>query len=82
MTQVDGIHIVGKRIIHYICIKDIGRSVETVTPYSSIIPVINSVSITAEVDIWDPSESEEEVIMLSRSSNTMIDGALSKASDT
>jgi len=71
----------GKRIINYIYVKDVGRSVETVTPYSSMIPVINSVSITAEVDIWDPSESVEEVIILSRSSNTMIDGALSKASD-
>lgn len=46
-----------------------------------MIPVINSVSATTEADVWDPSASLEDVIMLSRSSKMTRDGALSSASD-
>lgn len=41
----------------------------------------NSMSAAEEDEGWDPSGSEEEVMMLSRSSKMMTEGEWSKASD-
>ena len=45
------------------------------TPYSSIMSVRNLVSTTTEIEGWDPSESDEDWMMLSRSSKTTTEGA-------
>lgn len=42
----------------------------------------NLVSATTEVEGWDPSESDEDWMILSRSSKTTTEGAWSRASDT
>lgn len=42
----------------------------------------NSVIADMDVDGWDPSESDVDNIMLSKSSKTIREGACSKASDT
>lgn len=52
-----------------------------ITPYSSIMSIKNSVNEITDPEGWDPSVSEEDEIMLSRSSRMTRDGAWSKASE-
>lgn len=53
-----------------------------ITSYSSIMSMRNSVIADIDADSWDPSDSDVDNIMLSKSSKTMREGACSKASDT
>lgn len=52
-----------------------------ITQYSSMMSVRNFVSATTEAEGWDPSESEDDEIILSRSSKMTTEGAWSNASD-
>ena len=58
-----------------------GNYNKIITSYSSITSVRNSVIADVDVDGWNPSESDVDKIMLSKSSKTMREGAWSKASD-